>query len=75
VSGSPTPLWRWLAVGALCACAAVYFLVTGEIAINKARTVIITPASQPLGYWLTVAVLSLFAVLCLRKAWQGMRSG
>ena len=74
MSGSPTPLWRWLAVGALCAGAAVYFLVTGEIAINKARTMVITPASQPLGYWLIVAVLSLLAVLCLRKAWQAMKA-
>ena len=75
MNGSPTPVWRWLAVGALCAVAAVYFLVTGEIAINKARTLVITSASQPLGYWLIVAALSLFAVLCLRKAWQAMRPG
>ena len=75
MSGAATPLWRWLAVGGICAFAAVYFLVTGEIAVDKARTMAITSTAQPLGYWLTVVVLSLFAVLCLRKAWQGTRPG
>ena len=54
MSESATPLWRWLVVGALCAFAAVYFLSTGEISIDKKHTMVITRAAQPLGYWLIV---------------------
>ena len=74
MSDVATPLWRWLVVGALCALAAVYFLVTGEIAIDKKHTMTITRASHPVGYWLTVVILAVLAVLTLRKAWQRMHS-
>ena len=74
MSGAATPLWRWLAVGGICAFAAVYFLVTGEIAIDKQHTMTITRALHPAGYWLTVVTLVALAVLTLRKAWQRVHS-
>jgi hypothetical protein len=70
VSDVATPLWRWLAVGGLCAFCAVYFVYTGEIAIDKQKTVFIGRTASPFAYWLTVSVIAAVGATALRKAWK-----
>ncbi|MGE5638527.1 MAG: hypothetical protein ACM30H_00395 [Clostridia bacterium] len=64
------PLWRWLVIGFLFAGAALYFLFTGEIAVNKARTVFLSRGTDPLAYWSIVLVLGALGALSLRQAWR-----
>ena len=73
MSDAGTPLWRWLAVGALCAFCAVYFVYTGEIAIDKQKTLFIGRTANPIGYWLTVLVIAALGAAALRKAWMQVR--
>jgi hypothetical protein len=70
--GEQTPLWRWLVVGLLCAGAALYFIASGEIAIDKKRTMIVTRAANPLGYWFMVSVCAALGAAALHKAWRRM---
>ena len=71
MSDDATPLWRWLVVGCLCAGGALYVLYAGELAIDKARTMVVN-RSSPL-YWIFVGVVGAFGVLSLRKAWLRIR--
>jgi len=73
VSDEQTPLWRWLVLGCLCTAGALYVLYAGELAIDKARTMVVN-RSSPL-YWIFVGVFGAFGVLSLRKAWQRIRGG
>ena len=66
-----TPLWRWLVVGCLCATGTLYVLYAGELAIDKARSMVVN-RSSPL-YWIFVGVFGAFGVLTLRKAWLQIR--
>ena len=68
------PLWRWLVIGLLLAGACAYFLLTGEIAVNKARTVFLTRRADPLAYWSIVLVFGALGGLALRQAWRLMSS-
>ena len=72
MSDEATPTWRWLVVGCLCTAGAIYVLVSGELAIDKARSMVVS-RSSPL-YWIFVGVFGAFGVLSLRKAWQRLRS-
>lgn len=74
MNDSGTPLWRWLAVGGLCTACAVYFVYTGEIAIDKQKTHFIGRAANPIAYWLIVLVLAAFGAAALRKAWLQVRA-
>jgi len=71
VSEERTPLWRWLVVGCLCTAGVLYALYAGELAIDKARTMVVNRWS-PL-YWIFVGVFGAFGVLSLRKAWLQLR--
>jgi hypothetical protein len=73
VSDAGTPLWRWLIVGGLCTFCAVYFVYTGEIAIDKKKTMFFGSAANPIAYWLTVVVLAALGIAALRKAWKQLR--
>jgi hypothetical protein len=68
------PLWRWLAVGGIFTVAAGYFLYTGQIPVNKARTVFITRAGDPLAYWIMVLVPGILGPAALYKAWKKLTS-
>lgn len=61
-------------VGALFASLAAYMLITGEIGVDKQRTLFITRAAQPLAYWLIVCVSGALGALALRKAWLKLKS-
>jgi hypothetical protein len=67
------PLWRWLVIGLLCAGAGLYFLFTGEIAVNKARTVFLTRKADAFAYWSIVLVFAVLGALSLRQAWRQLR--
>lgn len=58
--------------GALFAILAGYMLVTGELPVDKHRTMIVTRASDPLIYWPVLIVAGTIAVLCCRKVWKGI---
>ena len=62
----------YVAPGAMFALLAGYMLVTGELPIDKHRTMIITRASNPLIYWPVLLVAGTIAFLCLRKIWKGL---
>lgn len=64
-----TPVWRYIAPGALFAVLAGYMLVTGTLPIDKRHTVIITRSSDPLIYWPVLLVSGAIAFLCIRKIW------
>ena len=70
MSDDQTPTWRYLVPGLLFAGMAIYLLWTGEMAVDKQRTMTITRAGNPLFYWLTVVVCGAIGALALRKAWQ-----
>jgi hypothetical protein len=72
MSEAQTPLWRWLVVGLLCSGAALYFIATGEIAVDKKRTMFVSRAAHPLGYWLMVSVFAAMGAAALHKAWRRM---
>jgi len=71
VSGGET-LLRWLVVGCLCTGASLYVLYTGELPINKARTMVVN-RSSPI-YWIFIVVFGAMGVLALRKFWQQLRA-
>ena len=73
MSEEKQPLWRWLVLGCLCTAGVLYVLYAGELAIDKARAMVID-RSSPL-YWIFVGVFGAFGVLSLRKAWQRIRGG
>ena len=58
--------------GALFALLAIYMLVTGELPVDKHRTMIITRASNPLIYWPVLLVSGTIAFLCVRKIWKDL---
>ncbi len=58
--------------GALFGVLAAYMLVTGELPVDKHRTMIVTRASNPLIYWPVLLVAGTIAFLCLRKIWKGL---
>jgi hypothetical protein len=70
VSEAETPTWRYLVPGLLFAGLAAYMLWTGEIAVDKQRTMTITRAGNPLIYWPAVLVSGAVGALALRKVWQ-----
>jgi hypothetical protein len=72
VSEEETPGWRFLVVGLLCVGMAGYMLVTGELAIDKKRSMIITRGGDPLIYWPIVLVAGGIGVAALRKVWKGL---
>ena len=63
---------KYIVPGALFASLAAYMLVTGELPIDKHRTMIITRASNPLIYWPVLLVAGSIGVLCFRKVWKGL---
>jgi hypothetical protein len=70
VSEEQTPLWRWLVVGLLCTGAAAYFIATGEIAVDKKRTMFVSRAANPLAYWLMISVFAAMGAAALYKTWK-----
>ncbi len=62
--------WRYLVAGALFGWLAGHMLVTGELPVDKHRTMIVTRASDPLIYWSVLLVSATLAALCLRKLWK-----
>lgn len=72
MSDEAQPLWRWLVIGVLCTGGAIYVLVTGELAIDKARSLVVNRSSFL--YWTFLVVFGGMGVLALRKAWQQLRS-
>ena len=70
MSSEEAPAWRYLVPGLLFAGLAAYLLITGEIAIDKQRSMTITRAADPGIYWITVLASSTVGILALRKAWQ-----
>ena len=65
-----TPAWRYLLPGTLFLSLAMYMLVTGELAIDKHKTMTITRAASPFVYWPIVAASGFLGVLALRAAWR-----
>ena len=68
-----TPAWRCLVPGLLFVGMAVYMLWTGEMVVDKHRTMTITRAGNPLIYWLAVAICGTIGTLALYKVWQRIR--
>ena len=67
---SDTPAWRYLLPGCLFLGLAVYLLATGELPVDKQRTMTITRAANPLLYWPIVAASGAIGILALRAAWR-----
>ena len=70
MSEEETPGWRFLVVGLLCVGMAGYMLVTGELAVDKKRSMIITRGGDPLIYWPIVLISGGIGVAALRKVWK-----
>lgn len=70
MNGEETPTWRYLVPGLLFLGMAGYLLLTGEIAVDKQRTMTLTRAEHPLIYWISVLVTGGVGVLALRKVWR-----
>lgn len=64
------PAWRYGAVAILCLGLFAYMLLTGELAIDKQKTMIITRGANPFGYWALVAASGGMGLLALRAAWR-----
>ena len=62
--------WAYLLPAALFGWLAIYMLVTGELPVDKRRTVILTRSGDPIVYWTILLVSGTMAVLCLRKVWR-----
>lgn len=73
MSDEDAPTWRYAVPGLLFLGFAVYLLVSGELPVDKRRTVMLTRAGDPLIYWSTVLVTGTVGVLALRKLWQRIR--
>jgi hypothetical protein len=74
VSDAEAPAWRYLVPGVLLLALAGVTLVTGEMPADKARTVTITRAGDPVFYWLIVATTGTLGALALRQAWKRLTS-
>ena len=74
MSDDETPTWRYLIAALLFLGFAIYMLVTGEMAVDKRRTMIITRAANPLIYWPSVLVSGTLGILALRKIWKRLTS-
>ena len=70
---SETPAWRYLLLATLFLGLAAYMLATGELYVDKQRTMIISRASNPLLYWPIVAVSGALGCFALRAGWRAMR--
>jgi hypothetical protein len=68
------PAWRYLAVGILCLALFAYMLLTGELGIDKQKTMTITRALNPYVYWPLVAASGGMGVLALRAGWRRLGS-
>ena len=64
------PAWRCAAAAILCLGRFAYMLVTGELAIDKQKTMTITRGANPFGYWARVAASGGMGLLALRAAWR-----
>ena len=69
-----TPAWRYVVVGLLCLGLVAYMLLTGELAIDKQKSMTITRAGDPVVYWPIAGVASVIGVLALRAAWRRLAS-
>ena len=74
MSGAETPAWRYLVPGLLFIGFAGYLLFTGEMLVDKQRTMVLTRSGNPFLYWLTVLVSGSIGALALHKAWRRLRS-
>jgi hypothetical protein len=74
VSDDEAPAWRYLVPGLLMLGLAGYMLVTGELQIDKKRTMTITRAGDPAIYWTILAVSGTVGALALRKVWKRLFS-
>ena len=70
MSGEETPGWRFLAVGLLCVGLAGYMLATGELAVDKKGTMVLTRRENPLLYWGIIVVAGGLGAAALRKVWK-----
>lgn len=70
---SEAPAWRYLLLATLFLGLAAYMLVTGELYVDKQRTMIITRASNPLIYWPIVAISAALGGFAVRAGWRVMR--
>ena len=70
---SETPAWRYLVPGVLFLGLALYMLVTGELYVDKQRTMLISRSANPLLYWPIVAASTTLGFLALRAGWRGTR--
>ena len=70
---SETPAWRYLVAAILFLGLAVYMLVTGELPVDKQRTMLISRAVNPLLYWPIVAASMALGLLAMRASWRVMR--
>ena len=67
---SEVPAWRYLVPGILFLAIATYMLVTGELYVDKQRTVMITRAANPIVYWPIVAIFTALGATAVRAAWR-----
>ena len=74
MSGDRTAAWRFAVVGLLFVGFAVYMLFSGELAIDKQRSMFITRAGNPFFYWSTVVGCGVLGFLCLRNLWRQLTS-
>jgi hypothetical protein len=74
VSDEETPIWRYLVPGLLMLGLAGVTLVTGEVPVDKARTITITRTGSPVFYWLIVASTGAIGAFALHKVWKRLTS-
>ena len=70
---SETPAWRYLVAGALFLALAAYMLATGELYVDKQKTMAISRAANPLLYWPIVATSAALGCFAVRAGWRVMR--
>jgi len=70
MSDAGTPTWRYLVPGVLFLGLAVYMLLSGEVALDKRRAMVITRSGDPLIYWPITVVSGTVGLLALRKVWR-----
>ena len=68
------PAWRYGVVGLLSLALVAYMLATGELAVDKQKTMSITRAADPLLYWPIVGAAGVLGALALRAAWRRLAS-
>jgi uncharacterized membrane protein len=74
LSEDRTFAWRLAVVGLIFVGFALYMLFTGELAVDKQRTMFITRAGNPFLYWSMVLGCGTLGFLCLRNLWRQIRS-